>query len=142
MTSSWQNFSVDVLEAQISAPSTTTLWRPLFDQLNLAFTLFFTAELIVNVCAHWFQDFVNNWSVARSFDQFAPISFFPISFSLPARKVELARRGPHCPQPGSPRARYYERHGGPAHPSAQGEDCFIPLCSRNSRQSERNHASA
>ena len=35
----------------------------MLDTMNLAFTVIFTLELVINLCAHWLRDFVcNSWS--------------------------------------------------------------------------------
>ncbi len=61
----WQNFVLNVFEAQISAQITSdgssNYWLVLFDKLNLFFTMIFTAELFVNMFAHWFKAFAASW---------------------------------------------------------------------------------
>jgi hypothetical protein len=56
---------VDVFETQVSAPTApddlSNGFLALFDKLNLFFTLFFTAELCVNMFAHWFKAFAESW---------------------------------------------------------------------------------
>jgi hypothetical protein len=60
-----QNFVLNVFEAQISAQAppdgSSNGWIVLFDKLNLFFTMIFTAELCVNMFAHWFKNFAASW---------------------------------------------------------------------------------
>ncbi len=60
-----QNFVANVFEAQVNAQPTSDGssydWFALFDKLNLFFTMIFTAELCVNMFAHWFKDFAESW---------------------------------------------------------------------------------
>ena len=62
----WQNFFVNVMESQLNSQASWNTWGPLFDKLNLAFTLIFTAELLVNMYANWFREFVSSGSEQSS----------------------------------------------------------------------------
>ncbi len=40
----------------------------LFEQVDLAFTILFTLELLVNITAHWFKEFVSDyWNLFDAF---------------------------------------------------------------------------
>ena len=64
-----QNFVINLVDAQINLNTddseeggdVTGNVSGILEKLNLFFTLFFTAELIVNMAAHWFKAFVRNW---------------------------------------------------------------------------------
>ena len=66
-----QNFACTVLEAQTDGSSDGGDGRgpspATFDQLNLAFTVFFSAELALHAAAYWLRPFLTAWScLARS----------------------------------------------------------------------------
>jgi hypothetical protein len=99
-----QNFCTSVIEAQQHADSlilengSPTLFKVVLDNLNIGFTAIFTVELLTNMCAHWFKQFVtNSWSV---FDAFVvlvslialgPLDF-PVSILRALRVVRLFGR--------------------------------------------------
>jgi hypothetical protein len=60
---SLQNFIISVFDAQYGkATAHVAMARlsSLDDTLNIIFTFAFTAELVVNIYAHWFHSFVRN----------------------------------------------------------------------------------
>jgi hypothetical protein len=95
-----QNFALNVYAAQIAtlpdldgAPATYSF----LSQLDLVFVLFFTAELAVNLYAHWLRPFLRNpWSifdlliVGLSLVGLAPIGL-PLSLLLLFRCARVLR---------------------------------------------------
>jgi hypothetical protein len=60
-----QNFLSTIMEAQYGRKlalqdGSSTLLGVLVDRLNLFFTAYFALELIVNIYAHWIQEFISN----------------------------------------------------------------------------------
>mmetsp|Transcript_1389 Transcript_1389/g.3032 ORF Transcript_1389/g.3032 Transcript_1389/m.3032 type:complete len:772 (-) Transcript_1389:640-2955(-) len=57
------NFLLNIFEAHFNAPPDSPL-AGAFDQIDLLFTVFFTVELVINIFATWFAEFVSdgwNW---------------------------------------------------------------------------------
>ncbi|EKX40769.1 hypothetical protein GUITHDRAFT_113039 [Guillardia theta CCMP2712] len=57
------NFLLNIFEAHFNAAPDTQLAN-VFDQIDLLFTIFFTVELVINIFATWFVEFVSdgwNW---------------------------------------------------------------------------------
>ena len=52
-----QNFVVNIFETK----DDSSRWGQLFARLNIVFTLIFTAELFVNMAAHWLSAFFSSW---------------------------------------------------------------------------------
>jgi hypothetical protein len=68
-----QNFGCTIAESQFIQNLQDEFGQPTefartLDQLNLFFTLLFTAELAVNAFSHWFHPFIqNSWSILDTF---------------------------------------------------------------------------
>ena len=99
-----QNFCTSVIEAQQQAESlfaqdgSATMLKVVLDNMNMAFTAIFTIELLTNMLAHWFEQFVSNsWSV---FDAFVVVTSivalgpldFPVNILRALRVIRLFGR--------------------------------------------------
>jgi hypothetical protein len=68
-----QNFGCTITESQFiedlhDENGAPTSFAQILDQLNLFFTLLFTAELVVNAFSHWFRPFIqNSWNILDTF---------------------------------------------------------------------------
>jgi hypothetical protein len=81
-----------------NADGSMTIAKATLDSLNMAFTLLFTVELLVNLFSHWIWDFITNpWSlfdsvvVTMSLIVLGPLNF-PISMLRALRVVRLFGR--------------------------------------------------
>ena len=99
-----KNFLTSIIEAQLNTDSlikpdgSPTPYQQSLDNLNLAFTIVFTVDLLVNLFAHWIDEFVSNhWSlfdaviVTMSLIVLGPLNF-PISMLRALRVVRLFGR--------------------------------------------------
>ena len=99
-----QNFFASIIEAQLSTDSlvkpdgSPTVYQQNLDDLNLAFTIVFTADLLINLFAHWIHEFITNpWSlfdaviVTMSLIVLGPLDL-PISMLRALRVVRLFGR--------------------------------------------------
>ena len=98
-----QNFAINIYAAQMTAISKLDTLRNFstsnhfLDQLDFAFVILFTAELVINMYAHWLKPFIDNpWSVfdllivALSLIGLAPIGL-PLSLLLLLRCCRVLR---------------------------------------------------
>ncbi len=87
MSFSPQNFLLNVVDSQIgnilaeTDAQSAKKWSKIFEALNLGFTIFFTAELVVNLFVNWFKPFIQNGCAPASNHTYLQVSEAPKSRS-------------------------------------------------------------
>jgi hypothetical protein len=86
------------MDSLFNPDGSPTFYQQLLDDLNMTFTIIFTVDLLINLFAHWINDFITNpWSlfdaviVIMSLIVLGPLNF-PISMLRALRVVRLFGR--------------------------------------------------
>jgi hypothetical protein len=126
-----QNFLASIFEAQYGrmlalADGSATLLGAIMDVLNLAFTGYFTLELLINAYAHWLRVFLSSgWNHLDVFIVFVSlVDLGPIDIpTWPARPPAPAPRAPARTPAHMPARDSAGQRGRSSPPPATGQPC-------------------